>query len=61
MNAEQLTNKLAFSAAESGIKTFAGRILRAIKSKGLTLGKVLQIFAIAEKAVADIEAVVKSK
>ena len=58
---EKLTGRLAVVAAEAGIKAFVAKILKAIKSKGLTLGKVLQIYAVVEKAVKDIEAVIASK
>lgn len=58
---EKLTGKLAIVAAEAGIKGFIAKILKAIKQKGLTLGKVLQMYAIVEKAVKDIEAVLAQK
>jgi hypothetical protein len=58
---EKLTGRLAIVAAEAGVKAFVAKILKAIKSKGLTLGKVLQIYAIVEKAVKDIEVVLASK
>ena len=57
----KLTGKLAIIAAEAGIKGFVSKIMKAIKSKNLTLGKALQIYAIVEKAVKDIEAVLASK
>jgi hypothetical protein len=61
MSQEQQIQKLATQAAETGIRSFVSRIIKAIKSKGLTVGKVMQIYSIAEKAVSDIEAIVKSK
>lgn len=58
---DKLTGKLAIIAAEAGIKSFVSKILKATKSKNLTLGKVLQMYAIIEKAYKDIEAVIAQK
>lgn len=61
MTQEQLTGKLAIQAAEIGVKGFMSKIVKAIQAKGITLGKVLQIYQIVEKAVNDIEAVLAAK
>lgn len=58
---DKLTGRLAIIAAEAGIKGFVSKILKTIKSKNLTLGKILQMYAIIEKAVKDIEAVLAQK
>lgn len=56
-----LAGKLAIAAAETGIKAFVARIIKAIKAKGITLSKMLQIYGIVERAVKDIEAVLAQK
>lgn len=58
---QAVADKLAKSGAELGIRAFANRIIKAIKSKGITLAKLLQIYTIVEKAVKDIEAVLAQK
>lgn len=56
-----LAGKLAIAAAETGIKAFVARIIKAIKAKGITLSKMLQIYGIVERAVKDIEVVLAQK
>lgn len=58
---EKLAGGLAVKAAEVGVKAFAGRIIKAIKAKDITLEKVLRIYVVVDKAVKDIEAIVNEK
>lgn len=58
---ERLVGSLALKSAETGIKAFVSKIVKALQTKGITLAKVLQIYMIVEKAVKDIEAVLASK
>lgn len=58
---EKLAGTLAIAQAETKIKGFVSRIVKAIQAKNITLLKVLQIYAIIEKAVKDVEAVIATK
>lgn len=56
-----LAGKLALSAAETGIKGFLAKIAKALKAKGITLEKVLRIYAIVAKALKEVEATLAEK
>jgi hypothetical protein len=58
---EKLAGTLAMRAADIGIRAFMARITKAIKSKGITLAKILRIYAIVEKAVKDVESILAEK
>lgn len=58
---DKLTGKLAMQAADAGIKSFVSKILKALKAKNLTFGKLLQVYAIVEKAYKDIQTVMDAK
>ncbi len=58
---QKLTEQLAVTGAETGIKAFVSRIHAAIKGKKITVVKLLSIFMVLQKAVKDVEAIVAEK
>lgn len=58
---EKMTGLLALAAIEAQIPKFFEKIKKILKDKKLTFDKVLRIYAIVQKAVKDVEAIVAEK
>lgn len=58
---EKRSEALAIAGVNLGLPKFIKRVSDAFKAKGLTLAKIIRMYAVVEKAVADIEAIVKEK
>lgn len=64
MNVQQIEQKagaLATVGIFAGIPKFIKRINDALKTKGITVAKMVRMYAVIETAVKDIEAIAKEK
>lgn len=64
MNVQQIELKagqLATYGIFGSVPKLVKRINDALKRKGITIGKMVRIYAVFEKAVEDIEAIAKEK
>jgi len=58
---DKLTGSLAMDGLNFQLPKFWDRIKKAIATKGITFDKLLRMYAVAKKAVDDIEAIAKEK
>jgi hypothetical protein len=64
MNVQQIEQKagqLATAGIFAGIPRLIKRVNDALKKKGITVAKMVRMYAVIEKAVEDIEAIAKEK
>lgn len=58
---EKKSGALAIQGITAGLSKFIKRITNAFKAKDLTLAKLVRMYSVIEKAVSEIEAIIKEK